>query len=239
MVTFDCMIETRCPNPKCRAIFPVPEDELGHNVPCPACGQVITVRPLSVLIELDRQKARMARSAADRRHLAGDPPLSALLDDIRSMWNVGSMFRTADGAGVGRLYLCGITACPPRKEITKTSLGAEETVPFEYHVSALEAVLPMKSRGISIVSLEATERSVPLMEFRPRPPLCLVVGNEVTGVSREVLDVSDAVICLPMRGAKSSLNAAVAFGIAAYVIAEKIFDSSGGAAPLSGSGEVP
>ncbi len=239
MVTFAGMIETRCPNPKCRAIFSAPEDELGHNVPCPACGQVITVRPLAALLDLDRRRDRMAGNFPDRRRPEGDPPLSALLDDIRSMWNVGSMFRSADGAGVGKLYLCGITACPPRKEIAKTSLGAEETVPFEYYVSALDAILPMKARGVKIVSLEVAEQSVPLMGFQPSPPLCLVVGNEVTGVSREVLDASDAIVSLPMRGAKESLNVAVAFGIAAYVIAEKIFGCAGRNAVAYGGGSGP
>ena len=165
----------------------------------------------------------MEKAARALNRNIGDPPFAALLDDIRSMWNVGSMFRSADGAGVGKLYLCGITACPPRKEITKTSLGAEEVIPFEYHVSALDAIIPMKSRGVKIVSLEVEERSIPLSSFSPTPPLCLVVGNEVTGVSREVLDASDAIVRLPMRGVKGSLNAAVAFGIAAYAIAARLF----------------
>lgn len=215
------MAETRCPNPRCRTVFPVPDEALGRNAPCPNCGQVITARPLSVLLALDRQKARIEK-VTKAGAPAGDPPFSALLDDVRSLWNVGSIFRTADGAGVGKLHLCGITGCPPRKEIAKTSLGAEEVVPFEYHVHPLDAILPLKERGVRIVVLEHLPRSVPLRDAAPAAPLCLAVGNEVVGVSAEVVACADAVVHLPMRGAKQSLNVAVAFGIAAYEIAERL-----------------
>jgi tRNA G18 (ribose-2'-O)-methylase SpoU len=138
---------------------------------------------------------------------------------------VGSIFRTADGAGFSRLYLCGITGCPPRKEITKTSLGAEDTVPWTYCAGALEVLPRLRRQGVLVVGLEQTPDSRALSsaiaEGDLRRPLCLVVGNEVAGVSAEALSRCDLACHLPMRGLKSSLNVAVAFGIAAYMLTEQ------------------
>jgi 23S rRNA (guanosine2251-2'-O)-methyltransferase len=154
------------------------------------------------------------------------PILYALLEDIRSLWNVGSIFRTADGAGVSHLYLCGITGVPPRKEIAKTSLGAEDVVPWSYHPYAVSAVREIKSAGIRLIGLERTigstyvKRSRPLSELLPittAQPICLAVGNEVTGLSAEILSACDEIAELPMLGVKESLNVAVAFGAATYL----------------------
>lgn len=214
---------TRCPNPACRLTFEVPDERAGKNGPCPQCGQVITFRSLEILNKLERQRAAL-EAQGPRSTGATPPPFGALLEDVRSLWNVGSIFRTADGAGVGALYLCGITGCPPRKEIAKTSLGSEEVVPWEYHAGALDVVPRLKAAGVHIVGLELTESSRPLdarLSQAPLPaPLCLAVGNEVAGLSAELLNVCDEVCHLPMRGVKHSLNVAVAFGIAAYRIAE-------------------
>jgi len=145
-----------------------------------------------------------------------------VLDNIRSLHNVGSIFRTADGAGVSKLFLCGITGKPPRAEIRKSALGAEEFVEWEYH-SDIHAVLDqLRQQNFQIVALENSASGSDYRKAAYRVPLALVIGNEFHGLSQEVLDGCDLVIRLPMRGRKSSLNVSVAFGIAAYEIAEQI-----------------
>jgi len=218
---------TQCPNPKCRRTFEVPEARSGRNGPCPNCGQVITLRPLAVWKQIERQQQRLAAAGRARSSPApaGRPGrLLALVEDVRSLWNVGSIFRTADGAGFERLYLCGITGSPPRKEIAKTSLGAEDHVPWEHHAGALEVLPALKAAGVQVVGLEHTPHSEPLTKALARgalhAPLCLVVGNEVTGISAETLAACDLTCDLPMRGVKASLNVAVAFGIATYLMAD-------------------
>lgn len=230
---------TRCPNPTCKLAFVVPDEREGKNGPCPRCGQIITFRSLAVLNEIARQHQRLKavpraalaglrhrRLAASVEGAAEVAVFSAALEDVRSLWNVGSIFRTADGAGFGKLYLCGITGCPPRKEIAKTSLGAEENVAWEYHPGVLDVLPGLRARGVQIVALEKTERSEPLRAALARralrPPLCLLVGNEVAGVSAEALSQAELVCHLPMRGVKASLNVAVAFGVAAYEIRESL-----------------
>lgn len=148
-------------------------------------------------------------------------PVSVVLENIRSLYNVGSMFRTSDGAGIEKLYICGYTACPPRKEINKTALGSTESVPWEWRQSAREAIAELKAKGYTAVALEHTDKSASLWEASFRFPLCLVMGNEVEGVSQEALEACDAAIEIPMYGIKQSLNVAVAYGIGIYAIVER------------------
>jgi len=144
-------------------------------------------------------------------------PIFSLLDNIRSLYNVGSMFRTSDGAMISKLYLCGYTAQPPRKEIEKTSLGAVRSVPWEHEDDPLEAIKRVRKQGARICVLEQTDHSIPYYHIRKEDfPLCLVVGNEITGVSPQVIDAADLAIEVPMYGMKQSLNAAVAYGIALF-----------------------
>lgn len=143
----------------------------------------------------------------------------ALLHNIRSLHNVGSIFRTSDGAGVRKLFLCGETGYPPRPEIAKTALGAEESVPWEYWMDAVECVAKLKKEGVRIVGLELTPHSVDYRDVVARGPVCLVVGNEVAGLPAELLALCDEYMQIPMRGEKESLNVSVAFGIAAYALA--------------------
>jgi tRNA G18 (ribose-2'-O)-methylase SpoU len=144
-------------------------------------------------------------------------PIYLLLDNIRSLYNVGSVFRTADGARVKKLYLCGYTPYPPRKEIEKTALGAVESVPWEYHKNPSEIINRLKSEGVTIAVLEHTSASVPYYSLTKKQfPLLLVVGNEITGVSKEVIQSADVGIEIPMYGMKQSLNAAIACGIALF-----------------------
>lgn len=204
-------VRVRCPNPACRTELELPPDRLGKNEPCPSCGQVITVVPIAL-----REQATAERTAASGAVERCTMPVVLLLENIRSLWNVGSMFRSADGAGAEEIWLCGYTGRPPRDEITKTALGAESVVPWREAATATQAIDELRSRGYSIVSLERTERSVPLAGAPVRFPCGLLVGNEVAGLSEEALSRSDMVCHLPMHGLKSSLNVAVAAGIALY-----------------------
>lgn len=139
-------------------------------------------------------------------------------DNIRSAENVGSIFRTADALGVKKIFLCGICAAPPNPKISKTALGAEKTVPFEYHKQVWRLVAKLQLENVKVVSLEQSPNSVLHTDFKPVFPMALVIGNEVKGVSQKVLELSDGIIHLPMQGAKESLNVSVAFGVAGYQI---------------------
>lgn len=144
-------------------------------------------------------------------------PVAALLDNVRSLYNVGSIFRTSDGAFTRHLYLCGFTPAPPRKEIEKTALGAVETVPWSRHADPLDAVRHARSAGMRICVLEHTDQSVPTYSLTKGDfPLCLIIGNELTGVSPELIAAADMAVEIPMYGVKQSLNAAVAYGIALF-----------------------
>lgn len=145
-------------------------------------------------------------------------PLIVVLNNIRSLYNVGSIFRTADGVGVEKLYLCGITPIPPDNQITKTALGAERTVKWKFFERAIDAVKQAKADGYKIVLLEQTQTSQLYQDFIPQGPTCLVLGNENSGVSDELLSLSDSSIEIEMAGLKNSLNVSVAFGIVGYAI---------------------
>lgn len=147
-----------------------------------------------------------------------------ICDDIRSLFNVGSVFRTADAVGVDRIYLCGITGRPGRsktdEKLSKVALGAEKTVPWEYRKQSWRLLDELKAQGFEIVALELTPESINYTKFKPKFPLALVIGNEVEGVKKSLLSRSDKCIEIPMRGEKKSLNVSVAFGIAASWIGE-------------------
>ena len=149
-------------------------------------------------------------------------PFCAVLNNIRSLYNVGSIFRSADGAGVEKLWLCGITGYPPNTMIAKTALGAQDKVTWEHQEDCLEVIHQLKAKGYRIVFLEQTKKSIPYQKFVPKAPVCLVLGNEISGVSDELLKLCDDAIEIEMRGLKNSLNVSVAFGIAAYHIANSI-----------------
>ncbi len=146
---------------------------------------------------------------------AGKLPLVIVLDNIRSLNNIGSVFRTSDAFLIRGIMLCGITATPPHKEIHKTALGATESVYWEYHENTMQAIEKLKSRNYKIVSIEQATQSVMLNEFNCRPgeKYALVFGNEVKGVKQEVVDASDLCIEIPQFGTKHSFNIAVSAGI--------------------------
>lgn len=138
--------------------------------------------------------------------------------NIRSLHNVGAIFRTSDGAGVNKLYLTGYSGVPPRKEISKTALGAEESLPWEYHPDPVELMKELKKQEVQLLALEINDASQSIFEFEPKNPCCLIIGNEVDGVESELLELCDEVLHIPMRGMKDSLNVSVAFGIGVYQI---------------------
>jgi 23S rRNA (guanosine2251-2'-O)-methyltransferase len=143
-------------------------------------------------------------------------PVAVVLNNIRSLHNVGTIFRTADGAGVEKIWLCGITGYPPQGGIAKTALGAQDHVPWEYREDVLGLLKEFKADGRQIVLLEQMHGSVSHDHFEPEFPLCLVVGNEVSGVADGLQSLCDAAIEIEMDGIKNSLNVAVAFGVAVY-----------------------
>jgi len=168
-------------------------------------------------------QARQAATFSENKKI----PLIVVLNQIRSLYNVGSIFRTADGIGVEKLYLCGITPIPPDTQITKTALGAEKTVPWKFFERTLDAVKQAKADGYQIVLLEQTQNSVWHQDFQPNGPVCLVLGNETAGVSDELLALADTCIEIEMAGLKNSLNVSVAFGIAGYDLRNKLIRSEG------------
>ncbi|MFI5252443.1 MAG: RNA methyltransferase [Bacteroidota bacterium] len=144
-------------------------------------------------------------------------PIYVMLDNIRSLYNVGSIFRSSDGARIEKLFLCGYTPHPPRKEIEKTALGATSTVPWEYFKNPNDAITRIKSQGIKLCVLEHTDTSIPYYDITPKEfPICLVVGNEISGISKEIVVQADLAVDIPMYGLKQSLNVAVAYGITLF-----------------------
>lgn len=148
-------------------------------------------------------------------------PAAVLLDNVRSMYNVGAFFRVADGVGLEKVCLCGITAHPPKKAITKTALGAEETVAWEHDWDALQMAGKMRRAGFAIAAIETSVKSVDLFEWEPRFPVCVAFGNEVEGLCPELLEMAETHVRIPMLGQKTSLNVATAAGIVLYELLRK------------------
>ncbi len=148
-------------------------------------------------------------------------PVSILLDNVRSMYNVGAFFRTADAAGVEKLYLCGITAYPPKSGIRKTALGAEERVMWEHSWDALAAVNSLRAAGYEIAAVETSLHAVDLFDWQPRFPVCVVFGHEVEGIQPQILERCDTHVRIPMLGVKHSLNVATAGGVVVYELLRK------------------
>lgn len=172
--------------------------------------------------KLTHDEISQNRSTLETLHKVKKLPVYVLLNSIRSTYNVGSIFRTSDGAMIEKLYLCGYTPYPPatvnsqsgKKEILKTALGSTESVRWEYVKDPKEVVLKLKSEGIKICALEMTDESIPYHNVSKNDfPLCVIVGNEITGVSQELIDLCDFSVEIPQYGIKQSLNVAVAYGV--------------------------
>ena len=148
-------------------------------------------------------------------------PVAVVLDNVRSMYNVGAFFRTADAASIEKLYLCGITGKPPKRAISKTALGAEETVPWEHTWEPAPLVAGLRARGWEVAAIETSVHAVDLFDWQPRFPVCLVFGHEVEGIRAEVAALCDTHVRIPMLGAKHSLNVATAGGVVIYELLRK------------------
>ncbi len=223
-----------CPEPVCGNRFELDlesaqADKRGHyRVSCVRCGLHADFRTTEAMAIIEKEyRKKVFNNTTYGGPVRDDsylPEMSVVVEDVRSLWNVGSMFRTSDGAGFDHVYLCGITGSPPRREIEKVSLGAENTVSWEYAINSLAVVRTLRAKGVYVIGLECTSQSVLLRDYLVQSelhkPLSVVVGNEVSGLSRQVIDVCDVICHLPMRGMKESLNVAVAFGIAAYQISD-------------------
>ena len=169
----------------------------------------------------DRIKRTNDELKADRPSLdevEGIPrlPISILVENVRSVHNVGSIFRSADGFGADKIYLTGYTAYPPREDLSKTALGSEDAVPWEHFENPIDAAKKIIKEGISLVLLEQTVQSKPIYELDWSFPVCFIVGNEVKGVSEELSKLATVHAEIPMRGVKQSLNVSVATGVAGY-----------------------
>ncbi len=151
--------------------------------------------------------------------LPGKPrfPVTLVVDSVRSLYNVGSIFRSSDGACIEKVYLCGFTPHPPRKEIEKTALGATKSVPWQYVWDIVEVLQYLRECRITIAALEHTDRSISCFDLSPANfPLAIIVGNEITGLSPQAMEMCDMAIEIPMHGIKQSLNVAVATGVILY-----------------------
>ncbi|SDQ27552.1 RNA methyltransferase [Flagellimonas zhangzhouensis] len=170
------------------------------------------------------ENSELERLDVDGFKQAKKTPIIIILDNIRSLNNIGSVFRTADAFLVEKIYLCGITATPPHKDIRKTALGATESVEWEYKKDTLELVEELKQNDIQIVSVEQAEGAVMLNQFQPEPnkTVALIFGNEVKGVAQEVVSASDTVLEIPQFGTKHSLNISVSAGVVVWDLWSKL-----------------
>ena len=166
----------------------------------------------------------MQRLSVEEFREAEKLPLIVVLDDVRSMYNVGSVFRTADAFRVEAVWLCGISGTPPANEIHKTALGAEESVAWRYFAKATDAVGELKRRGYRVMSVEQVEHSTKLQRFEPQEGerYAVVLGNEVKGVHQEVVDLSDGCLEIPQLGTKHSMNVSVTAGIIIWHFARSL-----------------
>jgi tRNA G18 (ribose-2'-O)-methylase SpoU len=170
------------------------------------------------------ENSELERKTVEGFKEAEKTPIIIILDDIRSLHNIGSVFRTADAFLVEKIYLCGITAVPPNKEIHKTALGATETVDWEYFNSALSAIQELKAENVTVLAIEQVQSAVLLQNFQVEKgkKYALVFGNEVFGVSQEAIEICDGSIEIPQLGTKHSLNISVSAGIVVWDLFRKL-----------------
>ena len=145
-------------------------------------------------------------------------PVHIIVDNLRSAYNVGSIFRTSDAGAVEHIHLCGMSAHPPHKKIEKTSLGSFEYVPWTYYERTSDAVDGLHDQGIAVVAVETTDKAISHIEYDWPKPVAIVFGNEVNGINERILKRCDATVCIPMLGYKNSINVATAFGIVLYEV---------------------
>jgi 23S rRNA (guanosine2251-2'-O)-methyltransferase len=199
----------QCTSQDCLLRMPI-EPDIHQGKYCPRCGA-----------PMDKVDVAYPQASGLKAVQPPNQPMAALLDNIRSVFNVGAIFRTADGAGFSQLYLCGITPTPAENAtLAKTALGAEKHIPWEQHHNALLLAEALKQSGHTLWALENLRDARPIFQFQqePNPNLksVLIIGSERSGIDPELLSLCDQKFTLPMLGEKDSLNVAIAFGIAAY-----------------------
>ena len=199
----------QCTNLECGLRFPL-DPEVHRGAFCPRCGA-----------HLDQTGITQENPDCPSLENHTTRQISVLLDNIRSAYNVGAIFRTADGVGLKHLFLCGLTSTPAENPaISKTALGAELSLAWSQHLNAVALAETLRDEGYVLVGLECTSKATPIYRFRGEPPddrpIALIVGNERAGVDPGLLELCEVVLALPMMGEKESLNVAVAFGVAAY-----------------------
>ena len=201
-----------CSNPDCHFRYPDMRIEHAEDY-CPKCGEPSGIRSTVMHTGKESQKSINARKAE----------LIVLLDNIRSVYNVGSIFRTCDGLGIKEIYLAGITPTPDHPRLAKTGLGAEDQISWIYRNNTVDLVQELRERGFQFIGLECTEGAIPVQEFDlqvKNQPFCLISGNERLGIDPEIQKMCDALVCIPMSGVKESLNVSVAFAIAAFYLTD-------------------
>ncbi|MCA9693254.1 MAG: hypothetical protein KC636_26905 [Myxococcales bacterium] len=207
-------VTRRCTAPECGLRFPIAARETMLGERCPRCSA-----PTQVVDDGYETHGVRTRGGDDG---ARGPELEVLLDNIRSVHNVGAIVRAADGAGVRHIHLGGFTPTLDHPRMAKTSLGAELRVPWTSHRDGLMAAMSLRERGLSLWALEGGPRSRSLFsviaDADPRRPIALACGHEVSGVDPRIVELCDEVVRIPMAGVKESLNVAVAFGVAVYVV---------------------
>ena len=197
-----------CTNPDCR--FRYPDTRLNVDVDyCPKCGE-------PALIQASIFSETKSPIFTERR---SQPRITVLLDNLRSVYNVGSIFRTCEGLGINEIFLAGITPTPNHPRLQKTSLGAENSVAWKYECNTIDVINQLLQKNYQVIGLECSGVSIPIGEFKnvdQNRPICLVAGNEQLGIDPAAQDLCDDLLCIPMMGVKESLNVSIAFAIAAF-----------------------
>jgi 23S rRNA (guanosine2251-2'-O)-methyltransferase len=199
-----------CNNQQCSLRFPAPA-QYENLLRCPKCRSEISVVA----------KPKHDTYIKGNTTIPSSPVIEVLLDNIRSTFNVGAMFRTCDGANIRHIHLCGITTLPGNPKVFKTALGAEQSVPWTHYNNGVKAALDLREKGYRLWALENCPQAEPVFNCLPilsGSPIVLAVGNEVTGVDPGIIEICERVLYIPMLGIKHSLNVAIAFGIAVYFL---------------------
>lgn len=199
----------QCTNPACGLRMPM-DPSIYSGTYCPLCST-----------QMDLVVERHQNFDCGQQEEISNRKLEVVLDNVRSAYNVGAIFRTADGVGAAKVHLCGITPIPAdNPSIGKTALGAEAVIPWDSHPNAYQLGNDLRERGYLLLGLECTPQSIPIHKFNSdrldNHPIALIVGNEKAGIDPDLIKLCDVVFMLPMVGRKTSLNVAVAFGVAAY-----------------------
>lgn len=209
----------QCANKDCNFRFPSPNDS-GIGINCPKCKtQTVIIHQIYLNTE------------SNTEDINNKPAINCdvLLDNIRSTFNVGAIFRSADGVGFNKIHLCGITPSPENNKVHKTALGSENTITYFKHANGYELVKDFKNKGYRIWAIEKTNQAQSIFDYELKindVPTLLIVGNEIIGIDPDILELCDAHLYIPMVGIKNSLNVAIAFGIAAYSLTRNIFVNS-------------